>query len=111
MPKEQTDEELLQCVGRKKDPDAFRMLAERYGDFVYSLAARSLGRDRDAEDASQISWIEVLRSAERFEPRGDGSARAWIARIALRKALNMRRSQIRSRQREMENAAETFLAP
>ena len=45
--------------------------------------ARRMSRTRqDAEDATQVALIEILRCASAF--RGDGPLRGWAAKIAMR---------------------------
>lgn len=57
-------------------------------------ATRALLRDpADADDATQLCLIELLRSAASF--RGEGSLEAWSDRIVVRTALRFARARTR----------------
>ena len=54
--------------------------------------ARALLRDAaDADDATQASLLEIMRSAESY--RGDGSIDGWADRIAVRTTLRLARQR------------------
>jgi RNA polymerase sigma-70 factor (ECF subfamily) len=54
--------------------------------------ARALLRDAaDADDATQASLLEILRSAPRY--RGDGSFDGWADRIAVRTTIRVARQR------------------
>lgn len=78
------------------DPAAIAALAEVESPALRAWLTRIL-RDGDlAEEAVQEAWVGLLRGGWAFVPRttdGDGDARAWLRQVALRTALNLRRSQ------------------
>ncbi len=64
------------------DAHAFRLLVERETPSIFRTCYRILGRIDEAEDAVQDTFVAAYRSINGF--RGDGSASAWLARIATR---------------------------
>ncbi|HUL71179.1 MAG TPA: RNA polymerase sigma factor [Gemmatimonadales bacterium] len=75
--------------------DAFDGLVRRHLNRVYSVAFRVLWDRADAEDAVQESFLSALDHIGSFEaghPFGP-----WVYRIAMNRALSMRRSRGRRR--------------
>lgn len=70
-----------------------------HGNLVWSMARRVLGRSTDAEDAVQEIFIELWRSAARYDPKA-GTEVQFIATIARRRLID--RLRRRSRQPETE---------
>lgn len=64
------------------------MYRERYVGFRNALATVTGSRET-ARDVVQEAFARALRNRDQF--RGEGSLEAWIFRIALRAALEMRR--------------------
>ena len=60
---------------------------ERYGDLVWSLARRYLRNVADAEDAVQDIFIDIWRSAGRYD-RNIASEVAFISTIARRRLID-----------------------
>ncbi len=67
------------------DRRAQRVLVHRLEARVRRIAHRLLGSSPDADDASQIALIEILRSAHTF--REEASIERWSGRIAARTVL------------------------
>ncbi|MEX2534409.1 MAG: sigma-70 family RNA polymerase sigma factor [Trueperaceae bacterium] len=77
------------------DESALGRLYERLGSNVYTLALHMLGNREDAEEVLQDSFVNLYRSARRFDP-ALGSVRAYtytIARNQARMRLRSRRSR------------------
>jgi RNA polymerase sigma-70 factor (ECF subfamily) len=79
------------------DAEAFRILVERETTRVFRTCYRILGRIDEAEDATQETFVLAYRGLHTF--RGDGSAGAWVARIASRESW--RRAAQRARRRRL----------
>lgn len=79
-------------VDRARDGDmgAHETLFRVYGGAVYSLARRLLQRADLADELLQETFVEVIRSIQRY--RGDGPIGAWIRRIAVSKCMMHLRS-------------------
>lgn len=73
------------------DPQAFNMLVRRWERQVYGLALRMLGRDEEAHDICQETFLSAFRNLNKF--RGDAKFSSWIYRIAI----NCCHTRLRSR--------------
>lgn len=82
-------EPLLPRVARG-DADAVKACIDRFGPLVWSLARRMLS-DRDlAEDVVQEIFIDLWRSAGRYEP-SRAAETSFVATIARRRLIDARR--------------------
>lgn len=72
------------------DQAAVRECLDRYGGLVWSLARRFFGQTPDAEDAVQETFIDVWRSAGRYDPRC-GTEANFIMTVARRRFIDRRR--------------------
>lgn len=85
---------------------AIRECLDRYGDFVWSLAHRyHSAMGEDVEDAVQEIFIELWRSAPRFDP-AIGPEPAFIATIAHRRLISRQRRAGRRRTIPVDAIAE-----
>jgi len=82
---------------RAGDTRALAELCDRYGDLLYSLALRIVGRAADAEDVVQEAWVQAWRSVASYDARR-GAVGAWLVTIARTRAIDRVRSAS-SRQR------------
>ncbi len=73
-----------------QDRTAIELVLERYGSLVWSLARRFCGNVTEAEDAVQEIFLEVWRSAGRYNPDLASEA-TFIATIARRRLIDLRR--------------------
>ena len=75
-----TDEELVaRSVGG--DADSFNELILRWERPIYALAYRTIGREEDARDVCQETFLRAFRALPGF--RGQAKFSSWIYRIAL----------------------------
>lgn len=74
----QTDDDALIQAARRGDLEAFNSLVVLYQDRVYNLAARILGDEAAAADATQEAFILAYRHVRSFR---SGSFLAWLYRI------------------------------
>jgi RNA polymerase sigma-70 factor (ECF subfamily) len=77
------------------DPDTIRVVYQRYGRLVYTVAYRVLGEAGLAEDASQQAFIQAWLAASSFDPTR--TLGAWLASIARRAAIDVYRRERRHR--------------
>lgn len=89
---------LLKRSGRG-DELAFASLYDAMAARVYGLAVRVVRDPAQAEEVTQESFLEIWRSAGRFDP-ARGSAVAWILTIVHRKAVDRVRSAEASSRRD-----------
>jgi RNA polymerase sigma-70 factor, ECF subfamily len=74
---------------RAGDREEFGRLVDAFSGPVYRLGLKMLGREQDAEDVLQNTFIKVLQNIRGFEERS--SLSTWIYRIAANEALMMLR--------------------
>ena len=75
------------------DEGAVRTLYRRYGRLVFVLEMRVLRDHQRAEEATQQTFLQVWRYADRFEAGRDFAP--WLATIARRAAIDLRRREAR----------------
>jgi len=92
---------LLERVARG-DAGAVRDVLDSYGGLVYSLARRFTRNEQEAEDAAQEIFLDVWRSAPRYDA-SLGAEVTFIATIARRRLIDRARKSGR-------DAARTTLA-
>ncbi len=72
------------------DPTAMSTVLDRYSGLVWSLARKFSPNLHDAEDAVQEIFLELWRSASRFDPAIAGEA-TFVAMIARRRLIDRNR--------------------
>ncbi|MCA9584482.1 MAG: sigma-70 family RNA polymerase sigma factor [Myxococcales bacterium] len=77
------------------DPTAVKECAERFGGLVWSLARRGSVSTEDAEDATQEIFLDLWRSAARYDA-AVGSEVTFVAMIARRRLIDRRRRRQRA---------------
>lgn len=90
----QSDEDISTAFG-KGDPDALRLLYQRFGALVFSLARGALGAGADAEDVTQQVFVSAWRGRDTFDP-GRGSLAGWLVAITRNRIADL----LRARQRD-----------
>jgi RNA polymerase sigma-70 factor (ECF subfamily) len=73
------------------ETDAFGTLVHRWERQIYGLSFRMLGRDEDARDVCQETFLAAFRNLNKF--RGDAKFSSWIYRIALNACHTKMRKQ------------------
>ena len=87
-----TDEELVaRSIGG--DVDSFNQLILRWERPIYALAYRVIGREEDARDVCQETFLRAFRALRGF--KGQAKFSSWLYRIAL----NLCRDWIRKQRR------------
>src|SRR3954466_8481717 len=80
IPMTWTDEELV-ARSRTGDTDSFNQLVRRWERPIFALAYRTLGREEDARDVTQETFLRAFRALPGF--KGDAKFSSWLYRIAL----------------------------
>src|ERR671924_1500205 len=75
-----TDEELV-ARSMGGDADSFNQLILRWERPIYALAYRVIGREDDARDVCQETFLRAFRALPGF--RGQAKFSSWLYRIAL----------------------------
>ena len=89
LPREGASDGHLLELCRSGDPQAFARLVALHEGMVFNLAARLLGDQEEAKDASQEVFLQVFRTLPRFE--GRSSLRTWVFRIVINHCRNRQR--------------------
>ncbi len=83
---------------------ALAQLSEAYRAGLVDFCRRLTGSPDDAEDIASEALLRAAEKFARFTPRGKGSVRAWLVRIALNIVRDRARRQARER-RALEGLA------
>jgi len=78
------------------DRDAYRVLVERYSQYLYRLAYRMTGNSHDAEEIVQEAFLRAYQKLSQFA--GNSHFGTWVYRITTNYAID------RIRQRNVEEA-------
>jgi len=92
---DRTSDEDVSGVFSKGHPDALKLVYERFGPLVYSIALRSLRARSDAEDVTQQVFVSAWRSRDSFDPKR-GTLGGWLVTITRNKVADA----LRERQRQ-----------
>jgi RNA polymerase sigma-70 factor, ECF subfamily len=107
-----TDEKLVE-LAVSEDPDAFGEIVRRWDRKIFALCFGMLGREDDARDAVQETFIAAYRNLKNF--RGEAKVSSWLHRIAVNQCLTTkRRARTRSEEFLDEGSSEeerVFIAP
>lgn len=74
---------------RNGDGDAFRVLVDRYGRYLFRVAYRMTGNEQDAEDVVQESFLRAFRNLGSYD--GRAAFASWLFRIAHNYSLDLLR--------------------
>jgi len=94
-----SDAELVARI-RTGDASAFRELVDKYGQYLYGLAASLVGNPADAEDILQETYSGAFRGVRSF--RGRASIKTWLTQILVRQAAGHHRARARRKVIPME---------
>jgi len=92
------------------DRDAFGALYDEVAAMVYGIALRVVRDPSRAEDVAQEALVDVWRKAQEFDSTL-GSAKAWIATIVHRRAVDVVRSEQAARDRAFKVGVRERQAP
>jgi RNA polymerase sigma-70 factor (ECF subfamily) len=88
-----TSDEDLVARSRGGDLDSFNQLVVRWERPIYALAYRVIGREEDARDVAQETFLRAFRALKGF--KGQAKFSSWLYRITL----NLCRDWIRRERR------------
>jgi RNA polymerase sigma-70 factor (ECF subfamily) len=95
------------------DAEAFGELVRRWERRIFALTYGMLGREEDARDATQETFLAAFRNLRGF--RGEAKVSSWLHRIAVNQCISrQRRAKVRSESaldEEHENDAASFATP
>jgi RNA polymerase sigma-70 factor (ECF subfamily) len=88
-----SDEELMARI-QAKDSKSLDLLYGRYSKLVFSIAARVLNDDSEAEEIVQEVFFRIYQKAELFDST-KGSAKGWVVQNAFGRARDRRAHLLR----------------
>jgi RNA polymerase sigma-70 factor, ECF subfamily len=95
------------------DAEAFGEIVRRWERRIFALTYGMLGREEDARDATQETFLAAFRNLRGF--RGEAKVSSWLHRIAVNQCISrQRRAKVRGEsalEEEQETNASTFAAP
>ena len=95
------------------DAEAFGEIVLRWERRIFALSFGMLGREEDARDATQETFLAAFRNLRAF--RGDAKVSSWLHRIAINQCITrQRRAKVRNEsalETEEEKNASNFSAP
>jgi len=107
-----TDEQIVERA-LTGDGEAFGEIVRRWERRIFALSYGLLGREEDARDATQETFLAAFRNLRGF--RGEARVSSWLHRIAVNQCITrQRRSKVRKEaalEDEEEKNATIFSAP
>ena len=95
------------------DAEAFGEIVRRWERRIFALTFGMLGREEDARDATQETFLAAFRCLRGF--RGEAKVSSWLHRIAVNQCITrQRRAKVRNEAAlddEEEKDASSFAAP
>src|SRR4249919_1091212 len=95
------------------DAEAFGEIVQRWERRIFVLSFGMLGREEDARDATQETFLAAFRNLRAF--RGEAKVSSWLHRIAVNQCITrQRRAKVRSEsalETEAEKNAAVFALP
>jgi RNA polymerase sigma-70 factor, ECF subfamily len=95
------------------DAEAFGELVRRWERRIFALTYGMLGREEDARDATQETFLAAFRNLRGF--RGEAKVSSWLHRIAVNQCISrQRRAKVRSEsalEDEQDHDAGSFATP
>jgi len=95
------------------DADAFGEIVRRWERRIFALAFGMLGREEEARDAVQETFLSAFRNLRGF--RGEAKVSSWLHRIAINQCITrQRRARVRGEtalEDETIGGSESLIAP
>ena len=85
--RKETEEERWLRKALDGDNTATEWIYRRHGRYLSALCSRYITEDEDIKDVLQESFIKIFTSLDSFKYRGEGSLKAWMAKITLNEIL------------------------
>lgn len=83
----ETERELLYAI-RDGEPQAMRRLYDRFSGYAMAISLRYVSERDDARDVAQDGFVKIIDSIDKFDYRGEGSLKRWVARIITNVAID-----------------------
>lgn len=93
--RKETEEERWLRKALDGDNTATEWIYRRHVRYLSALCSRYITEDEDIKDVLQESFIKIFTSLDSFNYRGEGSLKAWMAKITLNETLKFVRNNSR----------------
>jgi RNA polymerase sigma-70 factor, ECF subfamily len=104
-----SDEEVMAHVQAGHD-DALAVLFDRYHRLVASVAFKILRDMGEAEDVTQIVFLNIFEASGQFDP-SRGTTRVWLMQYAYHRAMNRRAYLKRRKFYDLDDESAVDLKP
>lgn len=101
--KNESEEERLIRKTLDGNNDAAERIYYKHVRYLSALCSRYISSDDDIKDVLQESFLKIFSSLKDFKYRGEGSLRAWMAKITLNETLKFIRRNSRFEFVDIEN--------
>lgn len=102
----ETERQLLDAI-QSGDRQAMRRLYDRFSGYAMAIGMRYVPEREDAKDVLQEGFVKILSSIGRFNYRGEGSLKAWVARVITNAAIDW----VKARERMLQTHELTDVLP
>lgn len=83
----ETEQALLTDI-QSGDRKAMRRLYDRFKGYATATALRYVPKGDEVGDVLQNAFVKILTSIGRFDYRGEGSLKAWVASVVAHEAID-----------------------
>ena len=90
----ETEKQLLESI-HSGERAALRRLYDRYSGYAMAIVLRYVPDRDEVHDVMQDSFVKILTTIGQFDYRGEGSLKAWVARIVSNRAIDHLRASSR----------------
>lgn len=90
----ETEKQLIEAI-RGGERVALRRLYDRYSGYAMAIVLRYVPERDEVHDVMQDSFVRILTTIGQFDYRGEGSLKAWVARIVSNMAIDHLRANSR----------------
>jgi RNA polymerase sigma-70 factor, ECF subfamily len=108
-----TNDEIIVERALTGDAEAFGEIVRRWERRIFALTYGILGREEEARDATQETFLAAFRNLRNF--RGEAKVSSWLHRIAVNQCITrQRRAKVRGEsalEEEEEKNSGNFTAP
>lgn len=88
------NEKSLVSLVKNGDKAAMKAVYDKYAPYLSAVCARYVSAEDDRKDVLQECFIKIFTSLDSFKFRGEGSFKAWMARITVNESLRFLKKNI-----------------
>jgi len=100
MRRGEMDEKELIERAKLKDEESFKMLIDKYKNYVFAIILSKVSDYQEAENISQEVFIQIFLSLDSYK---DDNFKAWIGRISFNKTIDYLRKKNKEIKEEIKS--------